>query len=121
MIRSGLRQKGVPIAALLLALGTFGLQGIPAHAYLDDGDQNPPGEVGLGFKDKGPGELPHRGDGGGSGGGTETRRADPDDLSFNNPRVSVPVVPAQAPVRQAWMGILRLWLERLAAYFIIIR
>ena len=119
MIRSGLRQKGVPIAALLLALGALNLQSIPAHAYLSD-DENQAGEVNLDFRDR-PGELPKHPGGGGTGGGTETRRADPDDLSFNNPRVDVPVVPVTTPVQQAWFGILRLWLERLVGLFFMIR
>lgn len=118
MIKSGLRMKAVRMAALLLALGALSLQGLPAHAYLSE-DQQREGEVSLDFEDKDAGELPKRPGGGGTGGGNEgTRRADPDDLSFNNPRVDVPVVPVTpTAARPAWFGMMRIWLQQLFAYF----
>lgn len=126
MNRDGLRQKAVPVVALLLALGASSLQAIPVHAYLggDDGSTavgevtlDPIGPDGDVVKHPGGPGGPGPGDGGGgNGGNTDTQRADPDDLSFNNPRMNVPVVPV-TPAHAAWFGFLRLWLERFAAQF----
>lgn len=119
MIRSGLRLKGYLLAALLLALGALSLQGVPAHAYLDEGSQE--GSVSLDFQD-GERELPRKGPGDGGGPTDPTRRADPDDLSFNNPRIEVPVTQVpEAPSRQGWLALLKLWLVRYAALFWVIR
>jgi hypothetical protein len=119
MIRSGLRTKAIWMAGLLLALGVSSLQGVPAHAYLSD-EQQREGEVSLDFEDNDPGEFPkHPGGPGGPGGNDGTRRADPDDLSFNNPRVDSPVVAAPSAARPAWFGMLRVWLSQLFAHFMV--
>src|SRR5262245_49606739 len=115
MNRSGLRMKTVPMAVFLLALGVNSLQSVPAHAYLSE-DQQREGEVTLDFDDPG-GELPKHppGPGGGTGSDDGTRRADPDDFSFNAPRVEAPVVPATPAARPAWFGLLRVWLQQMFA------
>jgi hypothetical protein len=95
MQRNIKRLNGFRFAPLLLALGLFTFQGSPARAFLSPEG----GEVDLGFTDSQGGELPkHPGSGGGPG-DPGTRRADPDDLSFNNPRQDTPVVavPASTP------------------------
>lgn len=110
------------MAVLLLALGALSLQGRPAHAYLSD-DQQREGEVSLDYQDDGSGELPKHPGPGGPGGNDGTRRADPDDLSFNTPRVDTPVVPVPttAAARPAWFGLLRVWLQQLFSYLATLR
>jgi hypothetical protein len=123
MNRNGKRLKGFWFAALLLVLGAMTFQGNPAEAFLTDAG----GEVDLGFTDDQGGELPKHpgGDGGNGPGDPGTRRADPDDLSFNNPRVDAPVVASPvstppAPGRPGWAEMIRFWLERLVAQFILL-
>jgi hypothetical protein len=118
MKRNSRRLKGFRFAPLLLALGFFTVQGSPADAFVSPEG----GEIDLGFTEE-QGELPkHPGNGGGPGGDPGTRRADPDDLSFNNPRVDNPVVavPASTPParHQGWVLMLRFWLESLVAHLV---
>jgi hypothetical protein len=122
MTRRSLRTKAVWMAVLLLALGAVSLQGLPAHANLSD-DQQREGEVSLDFEDGESGDLPKHPGPGGPGGNDGTRRADPDDLSFNNPRVDTPVVPVPttAAARPAWFGLLRVWLQQLFSYLATLR
>jgi hypothetical protein len=123
MTTRSLRAKAVLMAVLLLALGALSLQGRPAHANLSD-DQQREGEVNLDFEDGDSGDLPKPPGPGGTGGGNDgTRRADPDDLSFNNPRVDAPVVPVPttAAARPAWFGLLRVWLQQLFSYLATLR